>query len=92
MASIDASRGAPTGALAHHKRALGLPPVGPAAARPDPGPPRTLSGPAPHAAPPHTAALAGTGAGRTLPVLGTGAALFPGGGALYRRARRRTYG
>ncbi|MFE2278695.1 hypothetical protein ACFXAE_15890 [Streptomyces sp. NPDC059454] len=45
------------------------------------------------AAPPRTRpALAGTGAGRTLPVLGTGAALSPGGVALYRRARLRTYG
>ncbi|MFC8367716.1 chaplin [Streptomyces sp. NPDC057239] len=64
--------------------------------RPDgPGPaapPRTLPDPAPHAAPPHTAALADTGADRTLPVLGTGAALFLGGVALYRRARLRTYG
>ncbi|GAA2293342.1 LAXTG-anchored chaplin ChpB [Streptomyces atrovirens] len=55
-------------------------------------PPRTLPDPAPHAAPPHTAALADTGADRTLPVLGTGAALFLGGVALYRRARLRTYG
>ncbi|MFF9489433.1 chaplin [Streptomyces sp. NPDC014676] len=64
-------------------------------AEPEPGPaapPRPLPDPAPHAAPPHTAALADTGAGRTLPVLGTGAALFLGGVALYRRARLRTYG
>ncbi|MFC8426473.1 chaplin [Streptomyces sp. NPDC057236] len=64
-------------------------------AEPGPGPAapsRTLPDPAPHAAPPHTAALADTGADRTLPVLGTGAALFLGGVALYRRARLRTYG
>ncbi|MFI1417420.1 chaplin [Streptomyces sp. NPDC020731] len=62
-------------------------------AGPEPAaPPRTLPDPAPHAAPPHTAALADTGADRTLPVLGTGAALFLGGVALYRRARLWTYG
>ncbi|MFF5159532.1 chaplin [Streptomyces sp. NPDC000348] len=62
-------------------------------ARPAPAaPPRTLPDPAPHADPPHTAALADTGADRTLPVLGAGAALFLGGVALYRRARLRTYG
>lgn len=55
-------------------------------------PPRTLPDPAPHAAPPHPAVLADTGADRTLPVLATGAALFLGGVALYRRARPRTYG
>ncbi|MFD7686968.1 chaplin [Streptomyces sp. NPDC059781] len=55
-------------------------------------PPRTLPAPVPHTAPPHPAALAHTGADRTLPVLGTGAALFLGGVALYRRARLRTYG
>jgi hypothetical protein len=61
-------------------------PAGPAT------PPRTLPDPVPHAAPPHTAALADTGADRTLPVLGTGAALFLGGVALYRRARLRMCG
>ncbi|BFO17598.1 hypothetical protein SHKM778_39860 [Streptomyces sp. KM77-8] len=33
LASIDASKGAPTGALAHHKRGPGLLPVGPSRAR-----------------------------------------------------------
>lgn len=55
-------------------------------AEPEPGPvapPRTLPAP-----PKDTVALAHTGADRTLPVLGTGAALFLGGVALYRGARR----
>jgi hypothetical protein len=55
-------------------------------------PPRTLPDPASHSAPPETAALADTGADRTLPVLASGAALFLGGVALYRRARLRTEG
>ncbi|MFE4053643.1 chaplin [Streptomyces sp. YIM B13518] len=63
-------------------------PAGPAPA----APPRTLPDPAPYTAPPRHAALADTGADRTLPVLGAGAALFLGGVALYRRARLRTYG
>lgn len=62
-------------------------------AAPEPAtPPRTLPDPVPHAAPPHTAALADTGADRTLPALGAGAALFLGGVALYRRARLRMCG
>ncbi|WP_193514172.1 chaplin [Streptomyces griseoloalbus] len=62
-------------------------------AAPEPStPPRTLPDPAPHGAPPETAALADTGADRTLPVLASGAALFLGGVALYRRARPRTDG
>ncbi|AYL40044.1 hypothetical protein CNQ36_31875 (plasmid) [Streptomyces fungicidicus] len=62
-------------------------------AEPEPAaPPRTLPAPAPHAAPAENAALAHTGADRTLPVLGAGAALFLGGVALYRRSRRWTDG
>lgn len=73
--------------------ASGERPGRPAEPGPEPAaPPRTLPDPAPHAAPPRTAALADTGADRTFPVLGTGAALFLGGVALYRRARLRTYG
>ncbi|GGX01417.1 hypothetical protein GCM10010297_23800 [Streptomyces malachitofuscus] len=65
----------------------------PAEPAPEPStPPRTLPDPAPHAAPRDDAALAETGADRTLPVLATGAALFLGGVALYRRARPRTDG
>ncbi|MFJ5558657.1 chaplin [Streptomyces sp. NPDC093250] len=65
----------------------------PAEPEPEPStPPRTLPDPAPHAAPRDDAALADTGADRTLPVLATGAALFLGGVALYRRARPRTDG
>ncbi|MFF1276775.1 chaplin family protein [Streptomyces marokkonensis] len=62
-------------------------------AEPAPGPstpPRTLPDPAPNTAPRDAVALADTGADRTLPVLATGAALFLGGVALYRRARPRT--
>ncbi|MFG3008394.1 chaplin [Streptomyces calvus] len=63
----------------------------------DPGPrpsepPRDRPAPAPHGTPPRTAALADTGADRTVPVLATGAVLFLGGVALYRRARPRTDG
>ncbi|MET7295816.1 chaplin [Streptomyces griseoloalbus] len=62
-------------------------------AAPEPStPPRTLPHPVPHSTPPGTAALADTGADRTLPVLASGAALFLGGVALYRRARQRTDG
>lgn len=54
-------------------------------------PARTLPAPAPHdAAPAEHVALAETGADHTAPVLATGAALFLGGVALYRRARLRT--
>ncbi|MEV5233755.1 chaplin [Streptomyces pseudogriseolus] len=54
-------------------------------------PARTLPAPAPHdAAPAEQVALAETGADHTAPVLATGAALFLGGVALYRRARLRT--
>ncbi|MFD3625235.1 chaplin [Streptomyces sp. NPDC058726] len=61
--------------------------------RPEPStPPRTLPAPAPHAVPQEPVALAETGADRTLPVLGSGAALFLAGVALYRRARQRTDG
>ncbi len=53
-------------------------------------PARTLPAPAPrHAAPAEQVALAETGADHTLPVLATGAAMFLGGVALYRRARLR---
>ncbi|MCM3302060.1 chaplin [Streptomyces pseudogriseolus] len=64
--------------------------------RPEPAPERTvpartLPAPAPHdAAPAEHVALAETGADHTAPVLATGAALFLGGVALYRRARLRT--
>ncbi|MGA5316990.1 chaplin [Streptomyces pseudogriseolus] len=63
--------------------------------RPEPAPERTvpartLPAPAPHdAAPAEQVALAETGADHTAPVLATGAALFLGGVALYRRARLR---
>ncbi|MGB9997064.1 chaplin [Streptomyces pseudogriseolus] len=63
--------------------------------RPEPAPERTvpartLPAPAPHdAALAEQVALAETGAGHTAPVLATGAALFLGGVALYRRARLR---
>ncbi|MEU6888539.1 chaplin [Streptomyces viridosporus] len=65
--------------------------------RPEPEastPPRTppVPEPAPRAAPPRTAALAETGADRTVPVLATGAALLLGGVVLYRRARPRPDG
>ncbi|CAL9364595.1 Chaplin-B [Streptomyces sp. enrichment culture] len=65
--------------------------------RPEPessAPPRTRPAPAPepHAAPRERAALAETGADRTVPVLAAGAALFLGGVVLYRRARPRTDG
>ncbi|MEQ8147666.1 chaplin [Streptomyces sp. OP7] len=54
-------------------------------------PARTLPAPVPqHAAPTEHVALAETGADRTVPVLATGAALFLGGVALYRRARLRS--
>lgn len=54
-------------------------------------PARTLPAPAPrHAAPAEQVALAETGADHTVPVLATGAAMFLGGVALYRRARLRT--
>ncbi|MGC5243386.1 chaplin [Streptomyces albogriseolus] len=53
-------------------------------------PARTLPAPAPrHAAPAEQVALAETGADHTLPVLASGAAMFLGGVALYRRARLR---
>ncbi|MDN3268020.1 chaplin [Streptomyces sp. MA15] len=56
-------------------------------------PARTLPAPVPRqAAPAEQVALAETGADRTVPVLATGAALFLGGIALYRRARLRTGG
>ncbi|MDT6982308.1 chaplin [Streptomyces lusitanus] len=64
--------------------------------RPEPAPERTvpartLPAPAPHdEAPAERVALAETGVGHTAPVLATGAALFLGGVALYRRARIRT--
>ncbi|MFI0505241.1 chaplin [Streptomyces albogriseolus] len=64
--------------------------------RPEPAPERTvpartLPAPAPqHAAPAERVALAETGADHTVPVLATGAAMFLGGVALYRRARLRT--
>ncbi|MFH9177144.1 chaplin [Streptomyces albogriseolus] len=64
--------------------------------RPEPAPERTvpartLPAPAPrHAAPAEQVALAETGADHTVPVLATGAAMFLGGVALYRRARLRT--
>ncbi|MFF9335284.1 chaplin [Streptomyces albogriseolus] len=63
--------------------------------RPEPAPERTvpartLPAPAPrHAAPAEQVALAETGADHTVPVLATGAAMFLGGVALYRRARLR---
>ncbi|MET8893293.1 chaplin [Streptomyces albogriseolus] len=53
-------------------------------------PARTLPAPAPQeAAPAEQVALAETGADHTVPVLATGAAMFLGGVALYRRARLR---
>ncbi|MCO4699206.1 chaplin [Streptomyces sp. RO-S4] len=56
-----------------------------------PVPARTLPAPVPqHAAPAEHVALAETGADQTVPVLATGAALFLGGVALYRRARLRS--
>ncbi len=56
-----------------------------------PVPARTLPAPAPQeAAPAEQVALAETGADHTVPVLATGAAMFLGGVALYRRARLRT--
>ncbi|MCP9999007.1 chaplin [Streptomyces werraensis] len=64
--------------------------------RPEPAPERTvpartLPAPAPQeAAPAEQVALAETGADHTVPVLATGAAMFLGGVALYRRARLRT--
>ncbi|WP_369154636.1 chaplin [Streptomyces sp. R02] len=64
--------------------------------RPEPAPERTvpartLPAPVPHdAVPAEQVALAETGADHTAPVLATGAALFLGGVALYRRARLRT--
>ncbi|MGA5190549.1 chaplin [Streptomyces griseoincarnatus] len=63
--------------------------------RPEPAPERTVPArtlPAPveqEAAPPEQVALAETGADHTVPVLATGAAMFLGGVALYRRARLR---
>ncbi|MEV5333966.1 chaplin [Streptomyces werraensis] len=63
--------------------------------RPEPAPERTvpartLPAPAPQvAAPAEQVALAETGADHTVPVLATGAAMFLGGVALYRRARLR---
>lgn len=54
-------------------------------------PAHTLPAPAPQeAAPAEQVALAETGADHTVPVLATGAAMFLGGVALYRRARLRT--
>ncbi|MEU2994338.1 chaplin [Streptomyces griseoincarnatus] len=64
--------------------------------RPAPAPERTVPArtlPAPvkqEAAPAEQVALAETGADHTVPVLATGAAMFLGGVALYRRARLRT--
>ena len=64
--------------------------------RPEPAPERTvpartLPAPAPQeAVPAEQVALAETGADHTVPVLATGAAMFLGGVALYRRARLRT--
>ncbi|MGQ5579390.1 hypothetical protein BIU87_15520 [Streptomyces sp. ZS0098] len=64
--------------------------------RPEPTPERTVPArtlPAPveqEAAPAEQVALAETGADHTVPVLATGAAMFLGGVALYRRARLRT--
>ena len=64
--------------------------------RPEPAPERTVPArtlPAPvaqEAAPAEQVALAETGADHTVPVLATGAAMFLGGAALYRRARLRT--
>ncbi|MDH3035306.1 chaplin [Streptomyces sp. TRM75561] len=64
--------------------------------RPEPAPDRTVPArtlPAPveqEAAPAEQVALAETGADHTVPVLATGAAMFLGGVALYRRARLRT--
>ncbi|MFC8035638.1 chaplin, partial [Streptomyces griseoincarnatus] len=61
--------------------------------RPEPAPERTVPArtlPAPveqEAAPAEQVALAETGADHTVPVLATGAAMFLGGVALYRRAR-----
>jgi hypothetical protein len=55
-------------------------------------PPRTQPEPAPRTAPRETAALAETGADRTVPVLATGAALVLGGVVLYRRVRPRADG
>ncbi|WP_439812667.1 chaplin [Streptomyces sp. P9-2] len=53
-------------------------------------PAHTLPAPAPQeAAPAEQVALAETGADHTVPVLATGAAMFLGGVALYRRARLR---
>ncbi|MFB8781612.1 MULTISPECIES: chaplin [Streptomyces] len=53
-------------------------------------PARTLPAPAPRpAAPAEQVVLAETGADHTLPVLASGAAMFLGGVALYRRARLR---
>ncbi|MUT90223.1 DUF320 domain-containing protein [Streptomyces sp. Z38] len=63
--------------------------------RPEPAPERTVPArtlPAPveqEAAPAEQVALAETGADHTVPVLATGAAMFLGGVALYRRARLR---
>ncbi|MGW5204294.1 chaplin [Streptomyces griseoincarnatus] len=63
--------------------------------RPEPAPERTVPArtlPAPveqEAAPVEQVALAETGADHTVPVLATGAAMFLGGVALYRRARLR---
>ncbi|WP_411760926.1 chaplin [Streptomyces tunisiensis] len=63
--------------------------------RPEPAPERTVPTrtlPAPveqEAAPAEQVALAETGADHTVPVLATGAAMFLGGVALYRRARLR---
>ncbi|MFC8941523.1 chaplin [Streptomyces griseoincarnatus] len=64
--------------------------------RPEPAPERTVPArtlPAPveqEATPAEQVALAETGADHTVPVLATGAAMFLGGVALYRRARLRT--
>ncbi|MGA5350364.1 chaplin [Streptomyces griseoincarnatus] len=64
--------------------------------RPEPAPERTVPArtlPAPveqEAAPAEQVALAETGADHTVPALATGAAMFLGGVALYRRARLRT--
>ncbi|MFC7512293.1 chaplin [Streptomyces thermocarboxydus] len=53
-------------------------------------PARTLPAPPPGGGPAEQVALAETGADHTVPVLATGAAMFLGGVALYRRARLRT--
>ncbi|MCA2204763.1 chaplin [Streptomyces sp. SMS_SU21] len=64
--------------------------------RPEPAPERTVPArtlPAPveqEVAPAEQVALAETGADHTVPALATGAAMFLGGVALYRRARLRT--